>query len=156
MKRHPALQDLSRDHFVALNHVVDVKRVVEGDRFSKGIGPVWEAFVELAHNVLPDHFAQEEELLLPHLEAPGREDHARRLEADHARLRQSFLKLAVAAPDAQTLWNVAEDLRLHVRWEEDELFKRLQQWLSEAELAELVMAGASFRQQARMPVGPGR
>lgn len=152
MKRHPALQDLSRDHFVALNHVVDARRVVEGDAHSKGLEPVWEAFLEFIQDTLPHHFAEEEELLLPHLEAPGRDGHARRLEGDHARLRAAFGRLLAATPDAQAIWNVAEDLRVHIRWEEDELFGRLQAWLGDEELERLHEASRTLRQQVGMPV----
>lgn len=151
MRRHPALQDLSRDHFVALNAVVDVRRVVEGDRHAKPAGEVRQAFLDLADGTLLDHFAEEEQLLLPLLDGDGRHGHAGRLRQDHERLRDGFGR---AGQDLETLWEVAKDLREHVRWEEDDLFQSLQAWLTDKELDGLRTASDGFRRSHRLPIGP--
>jgi len=154
MKRHPALQDLSRDHFVALNHVVQVRRVVEQDAFAKPLAEVWSGFVGLWHDLEP-HFDEEEELLLPFLDDDERAaGHAARLRDEHGRIRQAFLELGVApAPDETLLWNLAEELRIHIRWEEDHLFQDLQEWLSTATLEALGARNEAFRRSRGVPVG---
>lgn len=155
MRRHPALQDLSRDHFTALNQVVEVKRVVEDNQHAKPLDSVWAAFLRLTGEELPPHFDEEEAHLLPLLETEERREYAERLQSDHARLVKAFAGLRAMRPDIQPLWNAAEDLRLHIRWEEDELFERLQAWLSEAELDALWERSKAFREQEGRPVGPG-
>lgn len=156
MKRHPALQDLSRDHFTALNHVVQVRRVIDKDRFAKPLAQVHEPFAALARGELMDHFDEEEALLLPLVDArPPLAALGDRLRDDHARLRSKAETMADAPDDLEGLWDFAQDLERHARWEEDQLFEELQSALSEAELLALQGAQDAFRRDRGMPVGPG-
>lgn len=155
MKRHPAFQDLSRDHLVAMNHVIDIRRVVESDRFAKPEREVRDAFVALVQGVLPEHFREEEELLLPELRSAERAAHASRLESEHDELRAAFSALEPGA-DLASLWAAAQGLQAHIRWEEDDLFESMQRWLTEAELGALVARNEAFRGEAGLPVGTGR
>ncbi len=152
MQRHPALQDLSRDHFVALNHCLDAKRILERHPLAKPLDVVWQAFVTWASGPLMDHFAEEDELLLPLIDGAELTDLALRLQSDHARLRHALEAMRTAAPDLQTLVNVAEDLRLHIRWEEEQLFEELQKALAPAQLDALQQASDRFRMEAGLPV----
>lgn len=153
MRRHPALQDLSRDHFTALNHVVQVRRVVEGDEFAEPLDRVRTDFLAFARGELLTHFDEEESLLVPPLERVGADRLLERLHADHALLREGVAGLSEAstAPD---LWAVAEALRVHARWEEEVLFESLQEALPAAELDRLGRESRAFRQERDRPVGP--
>ncbi len=138
---------------MALNHVVACQRILQRHASAEPLDVVWQRFVTWCAEVLPDHFSQEEELLLPHLEEEPRMGHATRLEADHARLRGEFARMRTQAPDAQVLWNVAEDLRLHIRWEEEHLFEDLQGWLDDGALEDLGQRSEAFRRAQGLPVG---
>ncbi len=153
MQRHAALQDLSRDHFVALNHCIDAKRILEHHASAKPLDTVWQDFVTWAAGPLMDHFAEEDELLLPLIDGADLEELAQRLQADHARLRHALDAMRTAAPDLQSLCNVAEDLRLHIRWEEEQLFEALQAVLVPAQWDALQEASDRFRAEAGLPVG---
>ena len=60
MKRHRALQPLSRDHHIALVAAQRLRRAAEGDATTAR-----EAFLEFWHEHGADHFRIEEEVLLP-------------------------------------------------------------------------------------------
>lgn len=153
MQRHPALQDLSRDHFIALNHVVAIKRIQEHHAAAEPLDVVWQRFVAWATGPLLDHFAEEEEVLVPAADGAGLDDLVQRLEADHARLRHELEAMRTQQPDLQVLANVAEDLRLHIRWEEEHLFEGLQRSLDGAQLDALAAVGERFRAEAGLPIG---
>ncbi len=156
MQRHPALQDLSRDHFVALNHVVAAKRILEHHASAEPLDAVWQRFVTWAGGPLMDHFAEEEELLVPLADGADLTELSQRLDADHARLRHAIDEMRTAPPDLQTLCNVTEDLRIHIRWEESELFEGLQNALSPLQLAALEAAADRFRTEAGLPTQAAR
>lgn len=158
MKRHPALQDLSRDHFTALNHVVQIRRIAEEDRFARPLGEVAREFVDFVDRELLLHFDEEEETLVPHLaEAP---ELARRLLEDHAALRDALDRLLGMRDDwdLDTSWEVAQALERHIRWEENELFALLQESLDEKTLQALSDDSEAFRLRTRgaAAIGPGR
>ncbi|MGB1586844.1 MAG: hemerythrin domain-containing protein [Thermoplasmatota archaeon] len=150
MKRHPAFQDLSRDHFTALLACLHVQRAVDGHESA----PPYEDAVARLHTLwkteLVHHFDEEDQDLAPALERPGGDPFARRLASDHRNLRATFGALN---PDSDPKdWNAAADaLRVHVRWEEDELFEWMQDTLSEAELDALLEESIAFRTDVRGP-----
>ena len=157
MRRHPAFQDLSRDHFVALNHVVKARRVADEDRFAEPLADVWQGFLRLWRELEP-HFDEEEENLQDVLEE-RRPEMAARLADEHGRLRAAFAAIGARhEPDVGMLWNTAEALRVHVRWEEEHLFEALQEALSSDELEQLAARSRQWRLARRGPasVGTGR
>src|SRR5688572_12644631 len=150
MKRHPAFQDLSRDHSVVLNRVLQVVRSVEGHPMAKPLGESLPAFVRLwTHDGLPGHFAQEETDLLPVLRSKA-PDLADRLLREHEAARGGFEGLLKAA-EPQEAARLAAAVRAHIRWEEEAVFGWLQANLPEAELRRLLAKSQLFRAKNRLP-----
>ena len=80
MKRSPELAPLSRDHHVALEHALRLRRASEED-----VAAVVAGFLAFLLGPGRAHFAQEEELLAP--EVPeARADLARRMLDEHAEI----------------------------------------------------------------------
>ena len=122
MKRSPELAPLSRDHHVALEHALRLRRTSEED-----VAAVVAGFLAFLLGPGRSHFAQEEELLAP--EVPeARADLARRMRHEHAEIlrRAEVLGQAPCVVDAQAL---GELLTRHVRFEERELFPLLEELL---------------------------
>jgi hypothetical protein len=151
VKRHPAFQDLSRDHFVALNRALQVVRAAEGHprarpfehaRFQ--LQDLWE------HDGLRQHFEEEEADLVPVLRANGADGLAQSLLDEHAALRAGFGALGHAGPVEAAA--TARSLMAHVRWEEDTVFEWLQAHLPEAELHALLLRSQGFRRANGRPV----
>ena len=137
MKRHPALQQLSRDHHQALvlaKHLRDLPE--DADRGAME-GAAAEALGRWAAEVAP-HFRAEEERLLPLLARAAGADHPAIAETlnQHVRLR-ALVQSLDEAPSAATLRDLGDRLRAHVRYEEDTLFPAVESALSEAQLARL-------------------
>ena len=155
MKRHPAFQDLSRDHFTALNRSLQMVRAVEGHPNAWPYNEALAAFRALwAHGGLRQHFGEEEADLVPALRAHGGDGLADRMVEEHDDLRGRFDALAEAGPE-----HAAEAARLltrHARWEEDTVFEWLQRTLGEAELARLLERSRSYRAAHGLPVNPPR
>lgn len=140
MRRHPALQGLSRDHHVALLHA----RRLRGDDPRVDPEAARSRFLRYAEAILAHHFAEEEDALLPFLgDARLRE----RLLREHANLRQRIARLQGA--DAAFQRDLGERLRAHVRFEEDELFEALQRDLGEGQWRQLDAAARQVRARAR-------
>ncbi len=148
MRRHPALQDLSRDHFTASVACLHMRRAAASHPQAPPLQEVMRGLMDLWHRALHWHFDEEDEDLTPHLEGTGQEL-LDRLRADHARLRAAFEDLERRPPDAFAA--VAEDLQKHIRWEEDVLFPWLQAHLSDHQLEELWQKSRSFRIEHRGP-----
>lgn len=123
MKRHPQLQDLSREHHGALK----LARAAGRAALSGAPGQVTslaERVVHLFAVELDPHFRVEEDGLLVLLAKAGAHGLVRRTEDDHQELRR--LAGALANPDAATLLRFADLLAAHVRFEERELFEAAQ------------------------------
>jgi len=119
MKRHPKLQDLSREHHGALQLSLKAKRAASsGDHAT--IETTAAACLAAFYSALDPHFIIEENTLLPLLVSAGEDKLAKQLEHDHHELRRLAIQLARA--DAATLLCFAELLMSHVRFEERELF----------------------------------
>lgn len=155
MKRDPAFQDLSRDHYTALNRCLQVIRAVEGHPSAKPYGQAVFQFQDLwEHDGLQAHFLEEETDLVPVLRARGAGALADRLVADHERLRAGFRALPTASREQAAA--LARDLQAHARWEEEQAFGWLQDHLRPDELAALLRASQAFRQANGLPVNPPR
>lgn len=157
MKRHPAFQDLSRDHFTALNRSLQVVRAVEGHARAFPYEQALANFEALwVHDGLQAHFGEEEHDLLPVLRARSETDLADRLLREHAALRTEFAAIVAKTSTPERAAQAARDLMAHARWEEDVVFEWLQDHLSEADLQDLLGKGQSFRRQNGLPVGTAR
>lgn len=153
MKRHPAFQDLSRDHYVALNRCLQVVRAVEGHPSARPFDFALGEFRALwEEDGLRAHFLEEETDLVPVLNAHGGSALAERLMREHEDLRKGFAGLSAGAK--QQALHTAKALTAHARWEEEHVFEWLQENLSEAELAALLQKSRSFRGANGLPVNP--
>lgn len=130
MKRHPALRALSDDHHRALVLARRLRRTApELDGAARAA--LADAVRRELDAELEPHFAVEEAVLLPALEARGEAQLVARTHADHTRLRT----LARGAWSEGTAQELGALLEQHVRFEERVLFPRAEAVLSEAELA---------------------
>lgn len=135
MKRCPELQPLSREHHDALRLALHLKRAADsGD----------DAAIETACNracavfdseLLP-HFREEEQFLLPRLEAAGAGAVVARTLIEHRALQRLIREMEI--PDAEVLLRFAELLTGHVRFEERELFDVSEQLLGREVLARIM------------------
>jgi iron-sulfur cluster repair protein YtfE (RIC family) len=133
MKRHPALQQLSRDHHHALAVAQRLKRTdAPGANDARGL------FLEYWERDGRGHFREEEEVLLPTLSRFAELDQPviSRVLLDHVRIRRLAEDVAADAELAD-LHALGIELEQHVRREERELFPLIEQSLPEPELVAL-------------------
>ena len=122
MKRSLELAPLSRDHHMALEHAMRLRRASTED-----VAAVAACFLAFLVGDGQSHFAQEEALLAPEVPA----DHAdlgRRMLSEH----EEILRRAEALgrdPHVGSAQALGELLRGHVRFEERELFPLLEERL---------------------------
>jgi hemerythrin-like domain-containing protein len=131
MKRHPALQALSRDHHQALVVSQHLRRAGDQD-----LDEAQTAFLEFWQKQGEQHFHVEEEVLLPRFAAAGGADMpaVARVLIEHAEIRLRALRLQGAPSSAALLNELGELLAQHVRLEEQELFPAIEKVLDDAEL----------------------
>ena len=126
MKRHPDLQQLSREHYSALKLARDARRGA-GSATADDLAALAQRVVQAFSAELDPHFRVEEQGILMLLARAGEHQLAARTLADHAELRRLARRLAT--PDAPTLLSFAELLGAHVRFEEREVFAAAQAML---------------------------
>lgn len=133
MKRHQALQQLSRDHHDALVVAHRLKRLdytnAEDAR---------NAFLEYWKNEGREHFRQEEEILLPTLTryVDSSTPIISQVLSDHSRIGRLATEISKASRLEQ-LRALGLELEQHVRKEERELFPLIERAIPDRELAEL-------------------
>jgi hemerythrin-like domain-containing protein len=135
MQRSPQLAVLSREHHVALEIALRLQRATDDN--SRSVIAATFAFWETEGR---EHFTLEEELLLPALAAHAGADDPdiRRVLTEHADLCQRMSNLSSdPAPETIELHELGQRLRNHVRYEERDLFGRVETTLSADELAAL-------------------
>ena len=135
MKRSAALTPLSREHHQALFLVKQVRdRQGEGES-RELILAFWEA--EGAA-----HFRIEEEVLLPGsgLDGPDRDPEVARMLDDHLAIRRGINDLREERTSPEGLIQLVDRLHDHVRFEERELFPRIERDLPECQLEDLRVA----------------
>lgn len=139
MKRSPELVFLSREHHVALELALRLRRATQADAEA-----VRRAAVEFWECDGQQHFRQEEELLLPALAAgtSTADPDIERVRIDHADLRSRFSNLS-AGPGVgpEALRQLGQRLQDHVRFEERTLFERAQTELDPQQLAAIGREG---------------
>jgi hemerythrin-like domain-containing protein len=123
MKRHEWLQDLSREHHLALRLALAARRAVAaGDPAQIRAAAILCA--EAFGSDLEPHFVREENDLLPLLAQAGASALVARTLNEHDEMRRLAARLNEAAP--ATLERFGELLGAHVRFEERELFEAAQ------------------------------
>lgn len=133
LKRHPALQPLSRDHVIALFHAHQLMWLSTGRARFDAITTVNNFRKAWANEIIP-HFGNEERLL-PQL--PIRAESISRLLTEHASIRQLISSMHDGEPDLDLCSRIGNAIERHVRWEEHELFPEVERSLSQPQLDEL-------------------
>jgi hemerythrin-like domain-containing protein len=133
MKRHEALEQLSRDHHQALFQAMRLKRAAEDDA-----GDVLGDFLDYWFSVGNLHFRAEEEVLLPAYAAFGdaSRDEVVRVLVDHVEIRREAHELGGLKedPPPERLHALGQRLDAHVRHEERALFPLIEEALPDDEL----------------------
>lgn len=141
MKRSAALVPLSREHHTALLLCLRIEREAP-DADPPGIAAIYSDLIGFwARGLLP-HFRAENECLLARLvrHVSPEDELVRRTQRDHLGIEAlvaSMRDTADAGVRRALLADFAAALRVHVRWEEDELFKATERSLTPAELSAL-------------------
>lgn len=134
MKRHEALEQLSRDHHQALFQAMRLKRAGE-ENASDVLGDFLDFWFGVGHL----HFRAEEEVLLPAYSAYGdaSRDEVVRVLVDHIVIRREAHELGALTDDPEPgrLQALGERLDAHVRHEERVLFPLIEEALPDDELA---------------------
>ena len=129
MKRHEWLQDLSREHHLALRLALAARRAVAaGD--SAQVRAVAKLCADAFGSDLEPHFVREESDVLPLLAQAGAGALVERTLSEHDEMRRLAARLDEADP--ATLERFGELLGAHVRFEEHELFEAAQTLLDPA------------------------
>jgi hemerythrin-like domain-containing protein len=121
VKRHPKLQPLSDDHHRALVLARRTRRAAKASD-SDSLARTWRDAQATFAAELEPHFRAEETWLFPLLDEGGLRTLFDRARADHKRLRE----LIRSAADPVTAREFADLLEAHVRFEERELFPRVE------------------------------
>lgn len=134
IKRHPALQPLSRDHVIALYHAHQLIWLSEGHARHDAVTTVGNFREAWVAEVFP-HFKNEEHLLPP---LPVSATSIERLLTEHRLLVDLIMQLdKQEQPDIDLCKKLGQALVDHIRWEEHELFPEVERSLSPAELDKL-------------------
>ena len=140
IKRHKALQPLSRDHHQGLI----LKQILKkGAPAYKGLPATIEDKKEYAitfyNSDLIKHFKVEEEILFPL--SKGRSAEVDKLTdeivEEHSKMQQLIIKLKNSKDLVEILDEFGRLLEKHIRKEERELFTKIEAILTEGELSEL-------------------
>jgi len=141
MKRHQSLYPLSHDHHHALVQAMNLDKAGAGDD-QAGLREAAARFADFCRSDLQRHFAQEEQIVLPLLATYKAADAAEirdTLEQHSAIARligelNEKLALQEETIEASLLTDLAESLRRHIRYEENELFPAVEASVPDEEL----------------------
>jgi hypothetical protein len=135
VKRAEALRPLSREHLVAL---ITAKKLREADELDAAAG----TFLEFWHGDGMRHFRVEEEVLLPtwamHAEVDS--EGVSRMLDEHLAIRREALRLEAGEAALDEVQALGQLLHDHVRFEERELFPKVEAALDAASLDRLAAA----------------
>jgi hemerythrin-like domain-containing protein len=121
--------------------------------------PGWQAEIEqYFEQEITIHFAAEEAVLFPAARHfPELAPLVEELVGEHSILRENFSQAEKRGMSAETLSAFAQQLSAHIRKEERQLFERLQQLMTRAELATLgVKLEAALKDAAHSCILPTR
>jgi hemerythrin-like domain-containing protein len=134
VKRHQALQELSRDHHQALVVAQRLRRAGEAEATAAR-----DEFLAFWREDGAAHFQAEESVLLPRFATSGgfSQEVVGRVLLDHAEIRLIALRLQAGQSEPELLQQLGECLSAHVRVEERVLFPAIEAALSEEALVEM-------------------
>jgi hemerythrin-like domain-containing protein len=137
VKRHRALQPLSRDHHVALVAAQRLRRATDADADAARA-----TFLEFWHEHGAKHFRVEEDVLLPAFAPYGDRADARVVQmlVEHVRIRAAAAAVARGEADLEALRALGAALAAHVRLEEREVFPLIEDCLPKEAAEALVEA----------------
>ena len=144
MKRTVELRPLSRGHHVALTAAQRLRRASDPDASASEFLDFWRGHGK-------HHFQIEEEILLPGwFEHDASADHslAARLTREHLEIRATVRRIEHGDVGLDALRELGHLLDRHVRFEERELFARIEDGLDPAALADLGDEIAAAESQA--------
>lgn len=127
MKRHTALQDLSREHYRALKLALACRRACDSGDSAQQDAMIAECCTMFAQELEP-HFQTEERDILPRLAAAGENALVDRTLAEHAEFRALIAQLPQQGTPGLTRF--AELMNAHVRFEEREMFAAMEKLLA--------------------------
>lgn len=132
MKRTEALKPLSREH----HHALFVAKVV---RDQEGGGDSVDRLLEFWNEEGEIHFRVEEEVLLPGsgLPGPDRDEEVARMLTEHLEIRRGVAAVKDGGTDPADVLALAERMHGHVRFEERELFPRIEREMAPEALERL-------------------
>ena len=132
MKRSEALKPLSHEH----HHALFVAKVICDQ---EGEGDSRDRFLEFWRSESEEHFRAEEEILLPGsgLPGPDQDEEVARMLSDHLEIRRGAARFTADEASPAEIVELAERLRAHVRFEERELFPRIERELAPKALERL-------------------
>ncbi len=138
MKRHPQLQDLSREHHGALKLVRAARQAAESGQ-AENVAALARRVVERFAAELDPHFCVEESGILVALARAGETALVQRTLKEHAELRalagafsSAEATEATKSTEAAMLSRFGDLLASHVRFEERELFEAAQSLMAAA------------------------
>lgn len=130
LKKYEALKSLSRDHHQCLQLCWKIreglKTGVSNDRIKKYTDFFYTSQIR-------PHFRFEEKEIFSLLAEPN--TIRSRAEKEHERLESLFKK----DPDSETFSSIAKELKEHIKFEERELFRELQETVSEEKLQQITI-----------------
>lgn len=133
IKRNPALVEFSKDHHFGLLLVWKIRQGQQKGIPAVRIGKYVNFFYQ---KDLMYHFADEETYLFTKL--PENDLQRLRAEKEHAEVRALVSSIKHEPEAGHWLTELANLLEAHIRFEERELFNRLQNTMSEKELLKLL------------------
>lgn len=129
-RRHKALVPLAHDHHHALHNARSLRLASDGDASARADAA--SAFLQFFKTESVRHFREEEEVVFPLIalkdDAPM--EGITRVVTEHviihALVQELEGQVADGDADSETMRRLAELLKTHVRFEEDELFPRIE------------------------------
>lgn len=146
MKRHPGLHALSQHHHFALTQALLMRRAAQAPatRRAAALRQAAHTFLRFWKKTGRQHFREEEEVLLPAYARHTRLDQdaaVMRMLAEHAQIRAQIQQLETlletGSATEEAVAALARALHDHIRFEENEVFPRIEAALGEAELLAL-------------------
>jgi hemerythrin-like domain-containing protein len=136
MLRDKSLIPLSHQHQHALALCVRIDRA---QPIPSGDLQTWQTEIEQHFaQEIKIHFSAEEQVLFPAArQFPALAPLVKDLIADHAALREAFSQAEAGRMSSKSLPAFAQQLSVHIRKEERQLFECLQRWMTAKELAAL-------------------
>lgn len=157
LRRHPALQDLSRDHHLFLVEARNVRWLLDGHERAGTLQNTIEGLLAFWRTHGQPHLREEDEVLFPYCQQYAPKlcevlELERHFANDHAWLRAKIAELE-AVPQLENttplLRNMSQFIEAHIRHEERVVFEQIQIALSDEHLHKLHLQSLAFRAEHR-------